>query len=762
MKKTIITLAAATLAATGAVQAKSLSPAEALRRALASEEAPAAVSQMKAPARVEASITLNQLQSDEPALYVISRGEGRGFVVVSADDVAAPLLGYSDNDLDLNNLPDNFRWWLSQYQAEISAGISQGATTYEAPAAANYPAIEPLCTTKWDQDSPYNNLSPRSGGRATYAGCVAVAMAQVLKYHNYPEKGIGTHSYRWGTERLSFDYANTTFEWDKMLNTYRNGAGTAEERNAVATLLYGCAVGVDMNFGTNASGAQSSAVPAAIRDYFGYDKSISMAVRTAYSSEEWAEMIYDQLFSVGPIYYSGRGESGGHAFVCDGYNNGLFHFNWGWNGISDGYYRLTRLVPGTQGIGGNSDGFNTDQTIILNIRKPKEGSELPAPYVMCTQPLSATFSGTNTTFPGPFMSYTPYDFSGRLALRIYNWDTNEYIRSYNAASSNWKPGNGYRNVSFIMSGLAEGHYRGELTILYNNEYYPIHHITLDTGSFEITRTSSTMTFEPILAGNLKWGTLELNSPMYSNKLFGLALPYTYDGEKDIWYQLTPRLLSNGTIVATGELYNALITPGSGVVDYSGQWLNNVPNGDYELVLVDGNGKTLGSLNVTVTTYSGSSAGLISLTSANWSMTSTDIDNLVIDATATGTFGYFAGSISARIFEKGNSTTPLAQLDSRPIFLNKGDSKNFTISGPFYEGTPGQMYDISLYNGNSRLSGPKEFTLSGSNTAIDDVIAAEEEAPVEYFNLQGQPVSNPAAGSIVIRRQGDKVEKILVK
>lgn len=761
MKKTIVTFAALTLIGAGAAQARSLSPAQALSRALTDGDTPASVSQMRAPSRVQADITLNVLNSNEPALYVISRGEGNGFVIVSADDAVAPLLGYSDNDLDLDNIPDNFRWWLSEYQAEISAGLNSGATAYEAPAMAARQAIEPLCTTKWDQDAPYNDLCPKSGSRSTYAGCVAVAMAQVIKYHNYPEKGTGTHSYRWGSERLEFDYANTTFQWDLMLDRY-SGSASSAQRNAVATLVYGCGVGVDMGYGTSASGAQSTAVPGAMREYFGYDKGISMAVRLAYSSEEWENMIYDQLANVGPIYYSGRGESGGHAFVCDGYKEGMFHFNWGWSGVSDGYYRLTRLVPGTQGIGGNSDGFNTDQNIILNARKPQEGSTLPDPYIMCTTPLTASVSGTTLSLPCTFISYTPYSMtSGRLALRIYDWDTNELIRTFNGSNAAWQPGSGYSRLSFALSGLTAGHYRGDLMFLYNNVYYPVRHITLDTGSFEITRTASKLTVEAIKAGNLQWGQLALVSPMYSNKIFGLSIPYSYDGDKDIWYQLTPILKNGSVTVAKGEMLNTLITPGSGEVDYAGSWLNVPAPGDYELELVDGNSKSLGSINVTVQTYSGSNASFITVSSSDWMITSTVADNIVIDATAKSTVGYFAGTLSARIFDKG-STTPMAQFDSRPLFINKGESSSFILSGPFFEGVPGQMYDVSIYNGNTKLSGPKEFLLAPANTGIDDVIATDEETPAVYYNLQGQIVSNPAPGSIVIRRQGNKVEKILVK
>lgn len=773
MKKTIITLATVALAASAA-QARSLSPAEALGRAMASQETPAAVGAMRAPARVEAALTLKMTGSEAPALYVISRGENQGFLVVSADDIAAPLLGYSDEAVDFNNLPDNFKWWLSQYQAEISDAAAAGAETYTATTPARA-AIAPKCTTKWNQDAPYNDLCPKVGSTATFSGCVATAMAQVINYHDYPEKGTGSYSYSWNGRRLTFDYANTTFQWDLMLDDYSGNKGTAEQRNAVATLMYACGVGVNMNYGTDASGAVSARVPNALREYFGFDKGAHTEDRNVYSSEEWADLVYDQIDQNGPVYYSGRGESGGHAFVCDGYKDGYFHFNWGWGGMSDGYFRLNGLTPGSQGIGGNSDGFNTGQSIIAGVCKPKAGSELPAPYIVCSNPMSATVSGNYLMLYGPFTNYSPYDLKGKFSLCIYDAATNTLSRTLNTSAASMSIAASAPTLNFNIGFLPEGEYYGILNYNLNDVLTPVHFSKIDSGTISIKKTSSGTTATVVRAGDIQYGTLEILSPFYIGRIFAVNLPYTYTGESDYLLPVVPMLKNTaGSYVAQGEQYNAIITPGEGTIEYAGTWIYSLngaelTTGNYKLELTttgdNGDRKVIaGPVDITMDQTSGSA--YITVNSSDWSISNAEnIDpyHINIDVKVNCRMGYFAGTIIASIYEHGNSTNTLAELSSKNIFISKGETKSITIDGEFIEAEAGKTYDVILYSssGSKLTTQAKSFTISTSG--LDSVIGdTEADAPVEYFNLQGQPVETPAAGSVVIRRQGDKVQKIIVK
>lgn len=769
MKKTIITLATVALAAS-AGQARSLSPAEALGRALDSSDAPAAVGAMRAPGRVLPQLTLNIQDSDAPALYVISRGENQGFVVVSADDAVAPLLGYSDEAVDFDNLPDNFKWWLSQYQAEITAAVNAGADLYEAPAADNKAAIEPMVTTRWDQDAPYNDLCPKVGNTRCPSGCVATAMAQVINYHKYPEKGIGTHSYSWNGQTLSFDYGNTTFQWDKMLDRYSYNSGTAEQRKAVATLMYACGVSVDMGYKAESSGAMSATVPFAMREFFGFDKAVHFENRCVYTSQQWIDKVYEQLEKVGPVYYSGRGESGGHAFVCDGYKDGLFHFNWGWGGMSDGYFRLNELVPGSQGIGGNSDGFNTDQGIIVGAQKPVDGSELAAPYVMCSTLLNPTVVGNYLTLQNSFSNYTPYRLTCRLGLELRDAETGEFVRNLTSSSVTMETNQYVSKVQLSLFTMPQGHYHAYPVVIVDGVSTPIHLFAWNKGYIDITKSGNKVTAENVQTGAITWGEAEMLSPFYTNKLFAVNLPYEFTAESDILLPVIPYLMEpSGATAAVGERFNAIVTPGSGVVEYAGTWItqySTLKAGSYKLEFrtpaASGDALIAGPYDIEMKTIN--NVSLLRVNDDAWSIADSEavpMDNVVINAKVSCVLGYYAGAVTAKIYEKGDKYNPLTAFNSNNIFISNGENVEVVLNGDLLNGVPGKTYDIYLYNGMSILTvNPKSFVL-GNESGIDSVIA-EDEAPVTYYNLQGQPVENPVPGTVVIRRQGDKVSKILVK
>lgn len=112
--------------------------------------------------------------------YVFDRGEQAGFVVVSGDDRTMPVLAYSDQGhFDPTAMPDDVRWWMTQYQRQLQA-------LREHPEAARKPqkvatSVAPLMTSTWKQSAPYNEEIPSSrfslGTRKPMVGCVALAMA---------------------------------------------------------------------------------------------------------------------------------------------------------------------------------------------------------------------------------------------------------------------------------------------------------------------------------------------------------------------------------------------------------------------------------------------------------------------------------------------------------------------------------------------------------------------------------------------------------
>ena len=327
-------------------------------------------------------------------LYIYNANPG--FIVMSADDRVQPVLGYSlTGSFDPATMPDNVRAWLQGYSDEIQSAIDCRATATAEVAqqwhdlysgnrgARATVVVAPLIQTFWDQDDPYNQLCPTVSGTATYTGCVATAMAQVMKFWNWPIQGNGSKSYRWNSQTLSVNFGNTTYDWANMTNTYDENS-TEAQQTAVATLMYHCGVSVSMSYGTDGSGAYSTDVDDALTSYFRYNSStISYKTKQSYPSS-WLDLLKTDLNAGRPVYYSGSGTGGGHAFVCDGYDSdNYFHFNWGWSGMYDGYFLVSNLNPGTGGAGSGSSGtYNSSQAAIFGIQPTY--SSLSAPTLTAT------------------------------------------------------------------------------------------------------------------------------------------------------------------------------------------------------------------------------------------------------------------------------------------------------------------------------------------------------------------------------------------
>lgn len=318
------------------------------------------------------------LTSSPDMLYIFSSDEQ--FIITPSDDCAPALLGYGTT-IDKDNIPPAMESFLKSYADQIK-WLKQNPLPLKV-GGKEYRPIDPLIKTNWNQTAPYNNLTPLDNARRSYTGCVATAMAQILKYHEWPRThGYGSHSYEWNGKTLSFDFESTTFEWNKMLDVYKYPYSN-DEATAVATLMKACGYSVDMDYSASSSGAFSPKVPLALVDYFGYDKGAAYLMREYFEDEEWTEIIYSELEQGNPVYHTGEPGDGnpGHAFICDGYkSDGYFHFNWGWGGTSDGYFLISALEPYTQGAGGFGKNYSHNQDIVVGIRPAIDGTELHLPF----------------------------------------------------------------------------------------------------------------------------------------------------------------------------------------------------------------------------------------------------------------------------------------------------------------------------------------------------------------------------------------------
>lgn len=307
------------------------------------------------------------------AYYIFNMEKG-GFVIVAGDDRVPEILGYSEHGkMDLEHAPSNVRWLLDYYSQYINSLDERSTADKVRKAPDPRPAITPMITTTWAQESPYNEQCPILDGQHCLTGCVATAMAQVMNYYQWPNQTInvipGYTSLMNGIDVSAQPI--TTIDWDKMLNQYNSWEDyNKEQTDAISNLMLLCGTSVKMEYGLDASHAINGIIPIALINTFNYDGGARIVFRDGFSDEDWEDIIYNELQNGRPVIYGGESafDGEGHAFVCNGYADGLYYINWGWgyDGIYDGYFTLSMEPMG-------KEGYSYNQTAIIGIQKPVGG-----------------------------------------------------------------------------------------------------------------------------------------------------------------------------------------------------------------------------------------------------------------------------------------------------------------------------------------------------------------------------------------------------
>ena len=464
-------------------------------------------------------IAYTQMQVDnEPAVYVFN-GED-GFVLVSAEDDARAILGYSDHGrFDATDMPENMQFWLQMYADELARYeankpvLKAGQVSmHRAKRAAtdSYPTITPILgEVEWGQDKPYNNLCPTVGGERSVTGCVATAISQIMYVHKYPTKGIGSKTYTTESHglQLNVNFGATTYDWGNMLPYYKNNYNSTQA-NAVATLMYHVGVAADMDYDPDGSGAISSAALANMGTYFGYDKGIQTLPKDYMKEEDILNAIVADLEIGHPVYVSGATKNKeGHAFVCDGIkSDGYLHINWGWNGSGNGYFALSALDPENQGTGGSASdlAFTEGVCLYTNIKPTVGGEAMP---LITVDKLTRTSSDAinKTTAVGfsldAFTSTGIATAAGTVTYFIYN-SAGEEVNTVEVGTFELAPGYYYTSAINISkklpSSLAEGDYELEIRYIDDNDKdHPILVKGLGEVRVPFTVTSSQFVFGKI-------------------------------------------------------------------------------------------------------------------------------------------------------------------------------------------------------------------------------------------------------------------------
>lgn len=324
---------------------------------------------------------------ETPNYYVFNIGQDEGFVIASGSDKTQAIFGYSDHGrIDPQHMPEPLKKWFSQLPLAVKyqeLGLQQErrlAAPRKAPKVKTKNAVPVLVSSRWNQGDPYNQQTPSyindKGGTEPHSatGCVATAMAQIMYFWKWPQeacKTIPSYSSNWNQQRTLPSLPPYVFEWDKMTDTY-DSSSSQESKDAVSTLMKYVGYSIQMGYGPS-SGAGTGMPPYALKSFYDYDQSLYHAIHDNYTFQEWEDLIYTELAAGRPVLISGDNSdlTGGHEWVCDGYDgNGLFHQNWGWGGMSDGYFVLTVMSPDNQGIGGStsSDGYSMSHSIVVGLQ----------------------------------------------------------------------------------------------------------------------------------------------------------------------------------------------------------------------------------------------------------------------------------------------------------------------------------------------------------------------------------------------------------
>ena len=391
----------------------------------------------KAPGTVEVA--------PDAEYYVFNASQNQGYVIVSGEDSLTELVGYSDSGtIDMDNLPDNLSSWLEAYAEYVKAVRRSEAESFKNNLLASYPTIRPLLgEIQWNQSMPYNDMCPydSEAGERCPSGCVATALAQIMKYWEWPVNGVGSYSYTSNYGVLSADFTKT-YQWDKMRDTYTSyydedwnivNEWTQEEGDAVAQLMADLGVALEMGYAPGGSGSNDIMVERAMRNHFRYE--VENHPRLSMASSEFVDLLVTELQQSRPVYFSGGSASGsGHAFVVDGCNSdGYFHVNWGWGGMSNGYFNVNYMNPNEQGIGGSDGGYFMRQSA-TTLKPYRDGDVAPQKQVQ----LSYTTSSGNDVagLVANVESFSKYEQMNFTVYGLWNYSSRDYYGNVRACVKN--------------------------------------------------------------------------------------------------------------------------------------------------------------------------------------------------------------------------------------------------------------------------------------------------------------------------------------
>lgn len=750
--------------------------------------------------------------SGNPALYVFENSGKGGYMLLSADDSAAPILGYSDTgSFDIKSMPDQMKWWIEEYGRQIEYARAKNLPGYATQTRAeDREAVAPLLETKWNQTAPYNDMTPVIDDVHAPTGCVATAVAQVMKYWNFPERATGSgvivNPVTGGNESMAL--GEEAFGWDKMLDSYSENYSD-EEAHAVAYLMKAVGYGCQMKYAQSSSGAFSYIAGLALMDNFGYNPEIEYCTRNYYSPTAWEELIYNEVANGRPVIYGGQSTSVGHEFVCDGYNgNGYFHFNWGWSGMGDGYFLLDSLDPNALGTGGGQGGgYNYAQDVLIGVQPKKE--QVAAPNLVQFGALDTTVSGLNVDISvmdsrGETCWYNTglHNLIMTLGLAVESLDSGEVMEyktlgSYEVKAPEYSVGN---SLNMIFSGIS-GHISYKVPVSYADGKYRLTVVLKPAGSdqwapvltmpqyynyVELTKTGNKLTIDALPESVITLESAEALSAIYYGCVAKMKIKATNNSDKELTQGFYPELFSNGVeemigdgIVVTVPAHTTiekefittfrLLSNSSAPTSqrpYQLAWYDPVNRRMYDGIVEDITMKIPnGNPRVTINNFeiAGIAPGSGNPDYPNL-YTIEGGEDVEFVLNMTNDRGFFGYPIYVVIFKMDGTGAEVMQASFEPLLTLESKETDETSAVMNLSSLPkNTVFSAGVGYQSGRnimpLDEDKMIFFEITEATGVDIIGVDED-PVKYYNLQGVEVATPTKGMLLIKKQGTKVQKII--
>ncbi|MCM1070224.1 MAG: C10 family peptidase [[Clostridium] fimetarium] len=766
MRKHHIALCCAVLMGTCAAAAAPLTPGEALSRVRADRKAPASVA-----AATTESYKLAKTQNDAdgvPAVYLFATPGNEGYLLLSADDAAPALLGYSDSGEPIAPastataaLPPQLEGLMKQYGEEIAwlrtnarpaSVVRKDAATPKAAYSDAWLPIAPLLKENaWGQGMYYFEQTPVIDGQHCVVGCGAVAASQVMSYFQWPEKGtgvVGCTDLSGASHSMNLD--DVSFDWANMASSLRENS-TDAELNAVSGLMKAVGYALNMEYGLSWSSSNTDQAAYALIHNFNYDAGISVRQLLHSSLSSWNEQVYENLANDGPVIIRGYSEvDGGHIFVCDGYSaDGYFHFNWGWNGMYNGYFLFSALQPYYVSNGIDEGGFSAYQWGIFGISRPKSGGSKPQKEIFMSKVTGASLNEDHTmlTIYGGWTNNSPNEFGVVLGAMVEaNGLESVYVES-SSRSANVPVGNGWdaMTISYDFNSLPDG--VSAVWVRWKNPEEPdIWKTPLYAAStwpgVAIVKEGSEINAYPFVNDYLSIGMVKMPTEIYNGALNKFSVTFTNNNSYSITSYVLPALSCDYTLVSNADASLIFLESGESVtkVFYLRCDLDEIsPDSKYHfLVMDDTYWHVLTEEEIAIKENPGEGILKCSDFSVVGDSESVDPEMVRFKANINCESGYYCGGLRLWLYymTDDDSSSYCESSSSAPVVLKKGDSKtiDLNISVP-NEYRDQQRFVCDLYDMDFNLLGRVKFSLS--NAAVEEVVADGSGVGVSYDAASGR-------------------------